>query len=943
MYRDTFITIEQGKEYQAHRESIYDGNTFFSDCYRQAADCLREILAVGQTFIDSRPELKQILESYPSAASAKVNKALLGYPNNIISFCAERGQGKTSAMVSFAGALQEMHASGGFGLSDGEKKLFWDDDSNVLRTQFVVVDRIDPTTMEDRESILKTVLSRMFNLYQVEWERRTQASESGSYASQANLQSKHMDILKQFQNCYRSLQVIEDPSPHENTDSLEQMLELGDSANLRGAMHILIQRFLDFMCQDNAKGSCLVIQIDDADFNIERAYKIIDDIRRYLVLPRVAVLLSANMTQLETTVEQHFIGQYATSMNHNGMASVERCHDIAERYISKVIPGFHRIFLPDLQKYMVSQYEHIQVKYLDAEGNNILDETTPRGIIHYQDQLLRFLYQRTGLILLKPENFLHNLLPGNMRELTHFLVFFNQLDRLEPADGPGINYFALVDHFSGKHPLDEGKIELWRNNLFKVERYLMELWAPINLRTEGHMLLHSLQCDPDDNKNRNLLRLLPDYYGHERAQASRVKGGSLLNWSEYCDQFKEACRSHGLSVYDTAGPSGSPAADYDHNSYADVCEALNILSSLPDSSRHYKLIYAIHFFYTIRLNLLLLEQIELSMQPEPPAENMLSRFLADVLFKREDMKQTPQGYALWQYVLRTDDLRRLLSQSQSNNQQWLSYLATFCRSVKCINHGYVTQHIDSLDLVTRGVISPPCQFNFFYSNLYDIDILTSCPPQVKEQLRDDPSSRNKMAGSFALLLNWDVQYEFLRNLRFNPQNSVGILENMRGVYEGLPTRRLLSQIGQLTGLCDYEEVFQFYQNYYMAEAEPFGALIQCVAPDIKRNILRRIELSLDALRPWVKRQIDEKGRDLPLKDVPDPLTPASTVVLTTLQNDIKPLLHLHGEALATKEGLAVEWSLEDVLDALDTYTAVLKGEMEREDTLLDTKRTGPGT
>lgn len=935
MYQDTFITIEHGKEYQARKESIYDKNAFFFDCYRQAADCLREILAIGQAFISDHPELDQAEESYPSAASANVNKALLGYPNNIIAFCAERGQGKTSAMISFANALHEMPLSDRFSRFYSEKESFWND-PNVLDSQFVVVGRIDPTTMADRESILKTVLSRMFNLCQIEWEQRTKTAERSSYVSQANLQSMRLDILKQFQNCYRSLQVIENSSSSENTDSLEQMLERGDSSNLRGAMYILIQRFLAFMCPNNEKKSCLVIQIDDADFNIERAYNIIDDIRRYLVLPRVAVLLSANMTQLETTVEQHFIEQYSTSIQNSGMASVERCHDIAERYISKVVPGFHRIFLPDLQKYMASQYEHIQVKYLDADGKNLLDEVTDQGIIHYQDQLLRFLYQRTGLILLKPESFLHNLLPGNMRELTHFLVFFSQLDRLEPE----INYFGLVDHFSGKCPLAEDKIELWRNNLLKAERYLMELWAPINLRTEGHTLLRSLQSDPDDNKNRNLLRLLPDYYGHERAQASRVSGNSHLNWTEYRNQFKEACRIHGLSIYDTTGPADGCAADYDHTSYADVCEALNVLSSLPDSSRHYKLIYAIHFFYTIRLNLLLLEQIELSMQPELPAENMLSQFLADVLFIREDMKKSPQGYALWQYDLCVDDLRKLLPLYQSNNQQSLSHLTTFCRSVQRVNHSYVTRQIENLDWLTRMYDPLHIQFNFFYSNLYDIDILTSHTSQTKNQLcnENDPSSRNKMAGSFALLLNWDVQYEFLRNLRFRSQNSIDILQNMRGVFEGQPTHRLLSRISQLTDLNDYLNVFQFYRNYYMSESEAFGAVIQCVAPDIKHNILLRMKTHLEALQQWPKLHISD---DIIFKNIPDSLTPTAVLVLTALQHDITPLLYLREITSVEKEGLATEWNLEKVRNALNIYAAVLKDEMEREGIPPDAKLSGP--
>lgn len=935
MYQDSFITIDQGKEYQARKESIYDQESFFFSCYRQAADCLIEIVKAGKAFVDSHADMDS---NHSSVANAAINKELVGYPNNIIAFCAERGQGKTTAMVSFADALRKISSQDHSDCSHGEKEQFWQNPS-IFDGQFVVVDRIDPTTMEDGDSILKTVLSRMFNIFQVEWERYTGAATFNSYNDQEHLQAMRLEILKRFQNCYRSLQVIKGHSHDENTDSLEQMLELGDSANLRGSMYLLTQSFLSFMCSACAKNTCLVIQIDDADFNIERAYSIIDDIRRYLVLPKIVVLLSANMTQLETTVEQHFIAQYAISIKSNGMASVERCHNIAERYIGKVIPAYHRIFLPDLQKFMPSQYEHIQVRYLDSEGKNILEETSSQGTIYYQDQLLRLLYQCTGLILLKPENFLHNLLPSNMRELTHFLAFFSRLDKLNEPNGQGIDYFALVNHFYGKQRLAEGMIDLWRGNLSKMEHYLMELWAPINLRTEGHLLLRSLQSDPDDNKNRHLLRLLPDYYGRERVQSSQINGNVTLNWTVYRDQFKEICRSHGLSIYDTAGPADGSVMEYEHVSYADICEALNVLSSLPESNRHYKLIYAIHLLYTIRLNQLLLDQIELADAPKRPKKNMLALFLADVLFKREDLKEKPLGYALWQYDVRTRDLYKL-SRLYQFNQQEISYITTFCRNIDRINHGYVAQPIASLEQIGPMYGDLPIQFNFFYSNLQDFDALMDNSTTAKRSLRSK-SRQNRMVGSFALLLNWDVQYEFLRYLRSRRHGSLSILENMQGVYGGQSMQDLLSQISQLTDSPNYKNVFDFYASYSRAEREAFDAVIQCVAPEIKRCMLPRMKRDLDEIQTWLNGIMSSETKRWVFRTVKHSATASFILKLTQLQSAIKPLLYLHEVDLAEKDDLAVEWTLEELQTALRTYASVLKAEMEREGIPYDTEGSGP--
>ena len=176
---DTFITIKQGEEYQSREENIYQKNSFFAASYRQAADCLKEIIAANRLFKGNSGS-----PCVDDQSDAAINQHLLGYPNNIIAFCAERGQGKTSAMVSFSKALRELHPSTApqaYCQDAAEedsclerKSDFWktNDDFNVQECHFVVIDSIDPTTMECNDSIIKVILSRMFNQFQTEWEKR---------------------------------------------------------------------------------------------------------------------------------------------------------------------------------------------------------------------------------------------------------------------------------------------------------------------------------------------------------------------------------------------------------------------------------------------------------------------------------------------------------------------------------------------------------------------------------------------------------------------------------------------------------------------------------------------------------------------------------------------------------------------------------------------------
>ncbi len=922
MPQTTFITIRQGMEYQSHEESIYLEDSFFAPAYRQAAVCLQEIIYANRCFRERQNRNWSGCQGSAKnnvISDAGINRQLLGYPNNILAFCAERGQGKTSAMVSFAKALHEMHIPN---INQESKSRFWGG-SCIPGCQFVVVDSIDPTVMEDQDSIMDTILSRMFNQFQTEWERRVDALSFDCRQTECS-QSKRVELLKLFQKCSRNLQIISGVSSRQDTDILEQMMEQGDSFNMRGAMYRLICKFLDFMCQDS-ENAYLVIQIDDADFNIPRAYNIIDDIRRYLVLPKVLILLAANMSQLEVTVEQHFIEQYRCSIQNNGMATVAHCHEIAERYVSKVIPGNHRIYLPDIQSLIGNEYEHLQIKYLNDKGDNIFEKEIQgtNAVCYYQDQLLRFLYQRTGLILLNPGSFLHNLIPGNLRELTQFLTFFNQMDKLE------IDYFTLADYFSGYRAFktEKEKMDLWRNNLTKMERYLIEIWAPINLRTEGHTMLRRLSNEPDDNKNRYLLQILPDYYGRERVKFNETNGASALTEKEYRDIFIKACRSHGLSHY-TPNSKLKPSKEREHASYADVCEALNVLSSLPGNNQQYKLIYAIHFLYTIRLHQLLLNQVELSTVPGgDQRENTLVQFLADVLYKRADKKDDPSGFPLWQHSLSTQYFRELYGIDKiKSNSEGFGLISAFCRYTEPVSHSYASRLIrrDSWD---KGEENGTLYFNFFYSNLWDLDMLTSAEPE-HHLFRPDSDSgcqmRNKMAGSFTLLMNWDVQYVLLRNLRYHELTSADILENMRGVYSGKYMQALLEQICQLTDEEQYANVFDKYSEYI--RQKEFGYVIQWAVPYFKEPMMAQLRKLIEEIEGIFEIHQDTSSQtkisDILEKD-------EIGIILYTIRDMTAPLYRAQNEPAPLEEKDIYDLTFAEISGVLEQYKELLKKEEEK--------------
>lgn len=778
------ITIAEGKEYQNRPESIYEPRAFFFNSYRQAAHCLGEILRAGAAYQqDCRQEEKQISDE-------QTNQSLLGYSNNIIAFCADRGNGKTSAMVSFANALT--------GLCDEKNKRNWErcfpEAACAKKYQFEVIHSIDPTAMRESDSIVTVILSRIFSRFQDYWERRC-SFRCVAGSDEVEL-TKRRVFLQRLQKCFRNMQVQVSGNSEFEDDALERIMELGDYSNMRGALYRLVCAYLDFVC--SSKDSYLVLQIDDADLSLGNAYQLIDEIRRNLVMPRVVILLAANMNQLESTVEQHFIEQYQNSIRHGGMVSIELCHTTASRYMDKVIPGDRQVHLPNLSKIMAEMYNSIGISYQrpESEDSMAIGEC-------YQEQLLRYLYERTGIILLNPENHLHNLLPGNMRELTHFLPYFRRLPRL------CIGYKDLLEYAAYPEKTDYQAVKEWRSNLELLERYLVEIWAPVNLRTEGHDFLRSLQSYADGNIHRHILNFLPDYYAKERSQVGIIRGISVLGEEEYRDQFLRRCVERGLRNYPRLADGKIGECQY--GTYADVCEALNILSELPGALRQYKFIYSIHLYYTIHMHQILLQNFN-EGKTAGRREALLS-FLGDVLWRRDEVANRPAGIHYNHYTFSAKSLAENLKQMTGVNtlsQQTETIIDRFCRKIDLQRRRCTACSANFSTFYKRycednAIPDEELCFHIYYPLLQDIEVLikTDRPEVERDALKEAKPQRNQILLSMIMLLNWDVQYLLSRSLmeRTGGDDTASglIINDIRSAYADTSIDRLLVSVHRVTG------------------------------------------------------------------------------------------------------------------------------------------------
>lgn len=787
------IYITHGAEYRAVEECIYEENLLFGDVYAQARDCLEEIIKISEQMQNAEQgadsELCEPYEEQGHYGKRKPENIVRRRSSNLIAFCAERGGGKTSAMISFVRALQNLRRAPN---KNEQKEEFWKG-KKAFGYHYEIVPSIDPTSMEIDDSILKMVLAHMYANFQ---ERVKSQRETGTFGHRE--EQEHEDLIREFLKCFHFANRLnyktKRPVPMDLEDELEFMEDRECGDTFRVQLYKLFEDYLQYMAPK--KQAMLVISIDDADVNTARVYDLLEDVRKYLQMPNVVVMMATNMTQLESTVEQHFLEQYKTSLKHaDSMVSVERCHSIAEFYLKKIVSSTRQLNLPSLSEELQTSEGNVEIVYRDKKEpkKNLLavqeieegkEENRYGGI--YQWQLLGLLHRKTGLIFIPPKGYLHDFLPTGMRELTHFLAFLCDMPDVEAT------YDTIVSQVMRPEEEQRKALLAWQKNLKQLQHYLIHIWSATNLRTASKMLLRELINQTQEDKNEYLLRILPDYYGAERVAYNILLGIASENENEYSEDF--VSRNVEAGVYqDYSWKSGMDTKT--DATYADVMAALKNLKNSQGGNRQYKLVYAIRLYYTIYLHMLLLNDCCNAKSGEKKTNDYcITDFLRDGLFKYTPNGVKSQYLAFWhlsidahtlyqkledvetgkldehtiENVAKEKSLKRLGYQ-QENDVDDMQKLTFQSSKAFASNWFRVWEQKDSYaksELISRKDITGTTTLVFhpFYPLFAEMDALTSrqiVNSGVRIEYEPGECGRERLNISMVILLNTDVQQYLL--------------------------------------------------------------------------------------------------------------------------------------------------------------------------------------
>lgn len=294
---------------------------------------------------------------------------------NIISFTGGRGTGKTSAMLSYMEFLKDYYKKLKRSELD-EEWVFSGSEFNKDGYMFTGIEYIDASVLNNKkEDILGSVLSKMLKKWMDEDKRSY--GESGIVKT-GDYDYKKRQIRLKFSNVYDCLKDLRSEKDILDKDSdmyMETLEKLSLTLNVKQSFQQLVDDFLDIMEYPVVEGRLskknhfLVISIDDLDLNINNGFMMLEQIRMYLMVPNVIVLLSANYEQLEQICYNHYMTEFFHIKDEPEIR--EYVHALTREYLEKVIPPQRCINFMSGKKWTFFDRQDLIIK----KGNRKVDGT----------------------------------------------------------------------------------------------------------------------------------------------------------------------------------------------------------------------------------------------------------------------------------------------------------------------------------------------------------------------------------------------------------------------------------------------------------------------------------------------------------------------------------------------------------------------------------------
>lgn len=408
------LTIIKGQELELHASGdVLDQKEFMNEAYHQALAALEEIVRHTRRFRDRQKDGNWDRDD--------LETELFQYSGNMIAFAGQRGAGKTQTMLTFSRFLAHLE----------DRDLDSQDLLELHGCRFFVMPPISPSALEESGRFLHVVLSRLYRYVERALER-----DDACLREDPSLRT---ELWRCFNRCVSGINGLS--AGNANASDISELQDTVDGLALRESFYNLVSLALDRVlgkCKEREQ-AFLVLQLDDADSQVEKGYQVLEDVRRYLLVPNLVILMSSDVEMLHNVVLQNHMKQFPDLLKA-GAVSDGVLSRTCRKYIDKLVPPSHMVHLPQLEQFTDLGVEDIELQYVkDAKGKNepALDWDGAMPSRKLQDMVLAIIYKKTGIVFVSQDPWLNYIVPRSLRGLNQLLYMLSEMEDL-PAFNPEI-------------------------------------------------------------------------------------------------------------------------------------------------------------------------------------------------------------------------------------------------------------------------------------------------------------------------------------------------------------------------------------------------------------------------------------------------------------------------------------------------------------------------
>ena len=351
------------------------------------------------------------------------------YPN-IIAFCGDRGEGKTSCMLSVRHIVSHPN--------EKEARSFLDREQfKIGQDAFETLEVIDPSHFDVDHDIIDLVLGLLYSRFK-DYIKKLRVEERHSFSCE--LVTKAFNRVKE---CRRRLKDKEGVY----LEPLEELEELSAGMDLSRAIEELFDSYLQLVGKKK-----LLICIDDMDFNMTGAYGMAQQIQKYLDKGSCVIMLSVKVNQLVSVINTDI----EKNIEYFGITD-EEVPRIAGKFVQKMLPLSNRIEMP-------------RIAELCLYPLKVCKGTSTREWRTVKDAVVSLIFRKTRYLFYNTLGTASKIVPTNLRLLRQLIGILYEMPDFKKTR----EVFDLRNNENNKRTFRSYFYGIWPQVLIREDRRFVE-------------------------------------------------------------------------------------------------------------------------------------------------------------------------------------------------------------------------------------------------------------------------------------------------------------------------------------------------------------------------------------------------------------------------------------------------------------------------------------